>query len=111
MADNQTKTPTEQIPSVRDGISAIASAGAPIIFVDEFPNSGYYNGICHITCEALRFLHVDKVAVTDRVLVAHLRMNYQALQALKAAIANVEAMIGRDGATMPPPHRTPGLVP
>ena len=111
MADSPTQTPTERIPSVQGGVSAIASAPAPIIFIDEFPNSGYYNGICHITCEALRFLHVDQVPVSDRVLVAHLRMNLQALQALKSAIANVESMVAREGAYAPPPHKTPGVVP
>jgi hypothetical protein len=100
--------PTEKIPSVAGGVSAIASAAAPIIFVDEFPNSGYYNGICHITCEALRFLYVDQVPVSDRVLVAHLRMNYQALQALKVAIANVESMVARAEGAVPLPHKAPG---
>ncbi len=88
--------PTEQIPSVKGALSGIASAGAPFIFIDEFPNSGYYNGIAHITCEAIRFTTINNSVVTDRITVAHLRMNAQALKALKMAIENIDKMVIRD---------------
>jgi hypothetical protein len=107
MDEKPKPTNTEQIPSVQGGVSALASAAAPIIFIDEFPNSGYYNGICHITCEALRFMHLDNVPVSDRVIVAHLRMNLQGLEALKSAIANIERMVDRPEVQKPPPHRPP----
>ena len=80
----------EQIPSVQGGLSAVASAGAPIIFLDGVSNSGHYNGIAHLTLEALRFMAVNETAVSDRVIVAHLRMNLVALAALKAAIETIE---------------------
>jgi len=103
-------TRTEIIPSVRGNVSGIASANAPIIFIDEYPNSGYYNGIAHITCETIRFMVVDGVTTTDRVIVAHLRMNLSALAALKQAIANVELMISSVGPEhTPPAHQPPPI--
>jgi hypothetical protein len=107
MAQEPTATVTENIPSLQGRVSGVASAQAPFVFIDEFPNSGYYNGIVHITCEALRFMAIDGVPTNDRVIVAHLRMNLPALEALKGAIANVEKMIARPGAQMPPPHKPP----
>jgi hypothetical protein len=80
----------EQIPSVQGGLSGIGSAQAPIIFLDEAPNAGFYNGIAHITVEALRFMSVNGVAMNDRVITAHLRMNFTGLMALKNAIAIAE---------------------
>ncbi len=80
---------TEQIPSVPNGLSGIASANAPIIFFDEAPNAGFYNGIAHITLEAHRFLN-NGAPMNDRMIVAHLRMNLQALAALKNAITEAE---------------------
>jgi hypothetical protein len=47
---------TEQFPSVQGGLSALATAHAPLIFFDEVSNHGYYNGIAHITLEAIRFM-------------------------------------------------------
>jgi hypothetical protein len=46
----------------------------------------------NITLEALRHLIVDKINVTDRIVVAHLRMPYHTMLALKAAIAEVERL-------------------
>ena len=95
MADAATKIVTEQIPSVDGATSGIASANAPIIFLDEVPVFGIYNGVVHMTCETLRFNRVESTAtpVIDRVVVAHLRMNKEAMAALKRAIEAVEAMI------------------
>jgi len=83
-------TATEQIPSVQGDISAIASANAPLIFFDDVPNSGYYNGIYHFTLQALRFLPIKGTATNDLVIVAHLRMNAAGLASLKSAITNAE---------------------
>ena len=84
----------ETIPSTEGGISAIASSNAPIIFFDNSPNFGYYNGIAHITLTAMRFLPTsDAKATQDQVIVAHLRMNMMALKGLKAAIEGIEKII------------------
>lgn len=69
--------------------TTISDHGAPIIFVDDVPVCGHYNGIFHISLAAGRHGKVDgKVAVVE--MVAHLRMNRQALELLKLAIANAE---------------------
>jgi hypothetical protein len=96
MADQTTK-PTEIIPSVEGQTSGIGSATAPVIFVDEFSAFGQYNGIVHITCEALRFFKTGTGVTHDRVVVAHLRMNLQAFEGLKAAIAGIDGMIADPG--------------
>jgi hypothetical protein len=106
MADGPKPTFTEQIPSIAGRVSAIGSASAPFIFVDEFPVSGFYNGIAHITCEAMRFHSLGPPPTgveIDRVTVAHLRMNLSALLALKGAIAQIERVMERVGVTYPPP--------
>jgi hypothetical protein len=84
---------TEQVPSIQGGLSGMASANAPLIFFDEIHAAGHYNGIVHITLEALRFTGVGGGMVNDRVVTAHLRMNVQALVALKQAVANIEQEI------------------
>lgn len=93
--DIANKTVTEQIPSVRGATSGIASANAPIIFIDEVPVFGVYNDVVHMTCETLRFNRVESTSapVIDRIVVAHLRMNKEAMRGLKRAIEAVEAMI------------------
>jgi len=77
---------TETIPSVENARSAIASGNAPYIFFDEAPNFGSYNGICHVSLEAMRFNTTPSGVVADRVTVAHLRMNLQGAMALRAAL-------------------------
>lgn len=72
------------------------STNAPFIFVDEFPNSGFYNGIAHITCQAIRFTTVDGSVTTDLINVANLRMNAAALRSLKSAIENIDKMAIKD---------------
>lgn len=74
---------------------------------DEFSTAGYYNGIAHITCSALRFMPgggTERV-LSDQVVVAHLRMNLHALAALKGAIALIEEIMKRNGASLPPPPK------
>ena len=83
----------EQIPSMEGGLSAIASAQAPIIFMDGVATMGGYNGIAHLAVTALRFLpHPDGVK-SDSMIVAHLRMNMVALASLKDAIQKIELLI------------------
>jgi len=83
----------EAIPSVAGGVAAIASAQAPFIYFDGAPNFGFLNSVCNISLEALRYTPVGDKVLTDRVVVAHLRMNLEALEHLKRAIAGIEQMI------------------
>jgi hypothetical protein len=83
------KPPVEIIPSVAGEISAIASAHAPFLYFENASAFGHLNGIIRITLEASRDLPAPGqpgLAVADRVIVAHLRMNVPAAQSLKAAI-------------------------
>jgi len=69
-------------------ISDIASAHAPFLYFEDAPTFGHMNGIIQVTLEALR-MYSDapgKNVKTDRVLIAHLRMNIPAARALRAAI-------------------------
>lgn len=76
---------SEIIPGVEDGVSAIAGANAPFIFVDGCPTYGFSSGVGNITVEALRFQGVGGKVVRDRVIVAHLRMGIHGLLSLKSA--------------------------
>lgn len=95
MTDETSKKPpvvTELIPSQAGGVSALASANAPIIFFDEVAGVGHYNGICHLTLNAMRFMAVGSDVRQDATVVAHLRMNWHALAALKDAITKIELL-------------------
>lgn len=75
---------TSNLPPISD----IASAHAPFLYFEDAPTFGHMNGIIQITLEALRMYSAapgEQVA-TDRVLIAHLRMNVPAARALRAAI-------------------------
>ena len=63
----------EQIPSMTGGISAIASANAPLIYFDRAPCFGVIDGVVQITLEAVRLQPSPDRALSDRVLVGHLR--------------------------------------
>ena len=81
------KPPVEIIPSVAGEISAVASAHAPFLYFDNAPAFGYLNGIVRITLEAGRDMPTPgQTVASDRVIVAHLRMNIPAALSLKAAI-------------------------
>ena len=101
-------TPVETIPGVQGGTSAIASAHAPFLYFENAPAFGYANGILRVTLTAFRDLPLSPTAVgSDIAIVAHLRMNIPAAQALKAAI---------DGALLlasptPGPHDDDGPTP
>jgi hypothetical protein len=83
----------EQVPSVENGVSAIASANAPFIFFDNVAVYGDYNGIVHMTLQAGRFVVGDGAFRSDQVMVAHLRMNMVAFKSLKEAVEKIERMI------------------
>ena len=78
----------EVIPSRNGDVSALASAQAPFIFCDNAPVFGYYNGIVHVTLEAVRRMPgADGQSVfVDRAITAHLRMNLEAARALRSAL-------------------------
>ena len=81
------KPPVEVIPSVAGEISAIASAHAPFLYFENAPAFGHLNGVIRITLEASRDVPTPgQTLSSDRVIVAHLRMNIPAALALKAAI-------------------------
>ncbi len=84
----------EQIPSVRGGISAIASGSAPFIYFDNTPFYGLLNGVGQITLEAVRVFGADETGqpVLDRVVVAHLRGNLHAIKGLRAALDGIILM-------------------
>jgi hypothetical protein len=114
MSENaNVKPPVEIIPSVAGEISAIASAHAPFLYFEGVPAFGHINGIIRITLEASRDLPAPgrpDIAVADRVIVAHLRMNIPAAQALRAAldaallIATPVASDSGDPAASPKPN-------
>ncbi|MFZ5780663.1 MAG: hypothetical protein ACOY4R_10740 [Pseudomonadota bacterium] len=85
--------PVEQVPGVAGGTSALASADAPFIYFDLVPNFGLNGGVANITLQAVRFHPTEEGGViADRVTVAHLRMSFPAVQALKAAINGIELL-------------------
>lgn len=81
-----------QKPHAGQPVVTIADRGAPIILMDEAPVCGHYNGIFHISLAAGRHGKVDGKIVAGLEMVAHLRMNRQALESLKVAIANAELL-------------------
>jgi hypothetical protein len=87
--NSDVKPPVEVVPSVAGEISAIASAHAPFLYFEDATAFGHHNGIIRITLEAARIIPAPgnpRAVVTDRVVVAHLRMNVPAARSLKAAI-------------------------
>jgi hypothetical protein len=79
----------EIIPSVAGDVSGVASANAPFIYFDGAPTFGFTEGIANITLEALRYVHANGKLVSDKVIVAHLRMSPHGLLRLKGAIEGV----------------------
>ncbi|MGE0579914.1 hypothetical protein [Reyranella sp.] len=96
MADETKDNPitTESIPSHANETSAIASASAPIIFTDWVGTYGVNQdtGIAHVSLEVVRHMPVGPGAVSDRVIVAHLRMPMRTLRLLKDTIEKIELM-------------------
>lgn len=92
--------PAETIPSLEGGMSAIASGNAPVIFFDNVPNFGTYNGIIHLTLSTMRFMPgPDGKSSQDHMIVAHLRMNHMAFTAMKDSLLKIEGML-----SLPPPN-------
>jgi hypothetical protein len=90
-----TKPPvfTESIPSQAGQTSALGNMSAPIIFTDWIGTFGLaQNGIVHIGLEAVRHMPVGAQSVSDRVIVAHLRIPFATLAVLKRTIEQIELM-------------------
>jgi hypothetical protein len=96
---------TENIPSHVGQISAVASAHAPFLYFQASPTYGCLNGIIQITLEASRLLIVDGLPVTDRVIIAHLRMSVPAANALKASIDGALGLLAQSQTRSPDPKR------
>jgi hypothetical protein len=96
MAD-ETKAPVqvEDIPSVAGGTSAVASAGAPFIFVNAIPNYGFHEGVICLTLEAFRYNSLPTQVLADKVVVGHLRLTPLAFQHLKNAVNGVDLMMAK----------------
>jgi hypothetical protein len=94
MSDKRTVPTAEVIPSVGNGISAIASATAPFIYFDGVPFYGLSNGVGSVTLSVTRQIASgpDNSVVSDHVLVAHLRGNLIAIRALRAALDGILLM-------------------
>jgi hypothetical protein len=84
----------EQVPSVQGSLSGLASAHAPFIYFDSCPNYGFNGGVANLSLEAIRFTAspTGQGVLADRVTVAHLRMSFDAVRALKAAIEGIELL-------------------
>jgi hypothetical protein len=93
-----TKPVVENVPSVADGISAIASAGAPFIYFESVPFYGLLNGVGKITLLASRQIAQGSgtAVLVDQIIVAHLVGNLSALRNLRAAIDGVFLMAEPD---------------
>lgn len=86
MADEpQERPPVEAMPSRAGDISALASAQAPFIYFDMAPTFGCLDGIVNVTLEAVRHQlpNPSVGVVSDRVVVAHLRMSVPAATVLR----------------------------
>jgi hypothetical protein len=87
MADDDKRPQVEQLPTRVGDTSAIGSANAPFVFFENAPVFGIRQGVGHITLTAQRaFPSPDGDALTDHVIVAHLRMGLEAALQLRNAI-------------------------
>ncbi len=97
MSDEEAPKPvfTEVVPAQAGEVSAIASASAPMIYTDWIGSHGIgiQGGVANITLEAIRNMLVSNVPINDRIVVAHLRMPFATMFALRDAINAVEKML------------------
>jgi hypothetical protein len=88
MDDESRQTP--DIPS--PPLSQLGSATAPIIYFEGAPTFGFDGAIGNITLEAITHISIDDRIVSERRVVAHLRMSPKGLASLKKAIEIIELM-------------------
>jgi hypothetical protein len=95
MADESTKLVVENIPSIAGGISAVASAHAPVIYFEEALFFGVVNGVGKVAITTSRQIASTPDGggvLVDRVIVAHLAGNIQAIRGLRAALDGILLM-------------------
>ncbi len=69
-----------------------ASAKAPFVFFDGVPTFGLSNGVANMTLEAIANYSINGEIVTQRIVVAHLRMSEKGLESLKNAAEAIELL-------------------
>ncbi len=92
MADDIEAERRVQLGRTMPELSLSGSASAPFVYFDVASTYGFSNGIANVTLEASRALSIDGRVVTDRVVVAHLRMSRQAALGLRAALNGIELL-------------------
>jgi hypothetical protein len=88
MDDESRKLPRIAAPA----LSEIGSASAPFIYFEGAPTFGFDGAIGNITLEAITHIATDDRIVSERRVVAHLRMSAKGLASLKEAIESIELM-------------------
>ncbi len=88
MDDDADKLPELASPP----LSQLGSANAPIIYFEGAPTFGFDGAIGNITLEAITHISTDDRIVSERRVVAHLRMSAKGLDSLKKAIEMIELM-------------------
>ena len=84
---------SEIIPGQADRVSGIGSLNAPFVYADWIGGHGHHGGVAAFTLEATRLMSVGNRVVSDRVVVAHLRIPLHTMRALKHCIEQVELMV------------------
>lgn len=79
--------------------------GAPTVYFDFVPVSGFREGVVHMTLSMAQFYPEESRVAADRVVVAHLRTSVKGLQELKRAVDGAlllampaQGQPGREGA-------------
>lgn len=86
---DEAKPLTENMPARAGELSALASAHAPFLYFDRAPVFWFDAGVAHVTLEAVRHIPFGNDVIHDRVIVAHLRMSFDAARLLRAALDGV----------------------
>ena len=93
MDDESRKLPKIPAPA----LSETGSANAPFIYFEGAPTFGFDGAIGNITLEAITHIATDDRIVSERRVVAHLRMSAKGLASLKQAIESIELMANPGG--------------
>ncbi|MGO9390518.1 hypothetical protein [Rhodoblastus sp.] len=88
MTEESNKMPRIPTPP----LSQIGSATAPFVYFEGAPTFGFDGAIGNITLEALTHVATEDRIVSERRVVAHLRMSAKGLASLKQAIESIELM-------------------
>jgi hypothetical protein len=78
-------------------LSQLGSANAPFIYFEGAPTFGFDGAIGNITLEAITHIATEDRIVSERRVVAHLRMSAKGLASLKQAIESIELMANPGG--------------